>query len=345
MSRTRELPTHRVLGLLVLTLSCGDAGGRDSYGFMSGGITSAGSAGSSTSSTSSGLPGSASDSTSSDATSSDDTPPTSSDGTTATGNGFTGSGPGPTTEPSGTTTTTDPGTTTEPFIPEHFMLSDPLKGGTMGAQVGGMFGDNGWTVTAGEDRIYWSVPRLAEGSVTFTISNVTLANMPANDHEIFAMYEGGYGIGHPINYAPEFRQNAFKSMIRIYGEAEDGREGQQKMMWGICPLGAAYHDGTCPCTSPVGFFEEPFGGDPNWDGSPQVLKVEWQDGWTRFYRNGAEVEAVTIDWSGSGFTFGPQELYVSLGTGRPLGPMPIGAVFSDVVIEGWTGPETPVCAI
>ena len=42
-----------------------------------------------------------------------------------------------------------------------------------------------------------------------------------------------------------------------------------------------------------------------------------------------------------------RDLYVSLGNPRPLevesAGMPIGAVFSDVVIEGWTGPASATC--
>ena len=241
--------------------------------------------------------------------------------------------------------TTDPGTTTgEPS--EHVMIHDPLIGGTLGSAVGGAFGDAGWTVTARTDRLYWSVPRLVEGSVEFTMTGVTLDLLPLNDHEVFAMYEGGYDISHPIPYGPDFRNNAFKSMIRIYGTAEVGREGQQKIMWGLCPVGApGYHDGECPCANPVGFFEEPFGGAGTWDGSPQRLRVEWADGVTRYLRNDALV--LTIDWSDAGIGFGPEDLYVSLGTPRAeavdSAGMPIGAVFSDVKIEGWTGPAAASC--
>ena len=230
--------------------------------------------------------------------------------------------------------------------PQFFMLADPLIDGTMGTPVGGSFGAEGWTVTDRADRVYWSVPRLVEGSVAFTISKVTLDNLPLNDHEVFAMYEGGYDIAHPIGYNPEFRNNAFKSMIRIYGQAEGDRVGKQKIMWGLCPMGApGYHGGECPCTSPVGFFDEPFGGDATWDGSPQRLQVEWKDGVTRYLRN--DVEVLSIDWTASGLLFGPEDLFVSLGNPRPLevdtAGMPIGAVFSDVVIEGWTGPANAVC--
>lgn len=230
---------------------------------------------------------------------------------------------------------------------EYFMLSDPLIGMTMGSQVGGVFGDSGWTVMERADRIYWAVPRLVEGSVEFTVANITYDNLPLNDHEIFAMYEGGYDIEHPIKYSPDFRNNSFKSMIRIYGVQEGpDRLGKQKIMWGICPFGApGYHGGECPCQDPPGFFDEPFSGDPTWDGSPQRLRIEWKDGVTRYLRNDSEV--LTIEWGDSGHTFGPEDLYVSLGNPRPLevdsAGMPIGAVFSDVVIEGWTGPASATC--
>jgi hypothetical protein len=56
---------------------------------------------------------------------------------------------------------------------------------------------------------------------------------------------------------------------------------------------------------------------------------------------------LAIDWGASGLSFGPEALYASPGDPRPLevdtAGMPIGAVFSDVVIEGWTGPATPLC--
>jgi len=81
------------------------------------------------------------------------------------------------------------------------------------------------------------------------------------------------------------------------------------------------------------------------DGSAQRLKVAWADGVTRFYRNDAEVLA--IDRAAPGLSFGPESLYVSLGNPRPdevdTAGMPIGAVFSDLVVEGWTGPITPTC--
>ena len=222
---------------------------------------------------------------------------------------------------------------------EPFSMSDPLIDGTMGSAVGGSFGPDGWTTTDRTDRIYWALPRLAEGSFEFTVTGLTVELMPLNDHEIFAMYEGGWGIEHPIAYNPEFRVNNYKSMIRIYGQAEADRTGQIKLMWGLCPQGApGYGIDTCACGS---FFEEPFGGDPSWDGSPQRLRVEWDAMGSRLLRNGELV--LDIDASASGLSLGPQALYASLGTPRPLdvdtAGMPVGVTYSDVVVEGTTGPE------
>jgi MYXO-CTERM domain-containing protein len=218
----------------------------------------------------------------------------------------------------------------------QYHLDDSLRGGTGGNAIGGSFGPEGWTVTGRADRIWWSLPRLARGSIEFTVSNVTMASLDTADHEIFAMYEAGYGMVEPIPYNPDFRNNHYKCMIRVYGAPEGDRAGQQKLMWGMCPSGDPGRD-ECGCGS---FFEEPFGGTAGWDGSPQRFRVEWGDGTTRLLRNGAEV--VSIDWSESGIAFGPSELHFSLGTPRPLevdtASMPIGAVFSDVVVDGVEGP-------
>jgi hypothetical protein len=219
---------------------------------------------------------------------------------------------------------------------QPFHMEDTLRGATTGNQVGGSLGPDGWTVTDRADRIWWALPRLESGSIELTVANVTLANLNANDHEIFAMYEAGYGIVEPIRYNPDFRNNHYKCLIRLYGTAEAGREGLQKLMWGMCPSGDPGYD-ACGCGD---FFEEPFGGDGTWDGSPQRFRVEWGAGTTRLLRNGVEV--VLVDWSGSGLVFGPSELHFSLGTPRPLevgtASMPVGAVFSDVVVDGVEGP-------
>lgn len=224
--------------------------------------------------------------------------------------------------------------------PSHYVLDDGLRGQTAGNPVGGSLGDDGWTVTARTDRLWYALPRLVEGSIEFTVSNVTLDNLVVADNELFAMYEAGYGIAEPINYNPEIRENHYKCILRVYGQEEGDRVGAQKLMWGMCPSGDPGY-GACGCGE---FFEEPFGGDPTWDGSPVRIRVEWGGGWTRLYKNGGE--SVAIDWSGSGLSFGPESLHFSLGTARASAvdgaALPIGAVFSDLHVEGTIG-ELATC--
>jgi hypothetical protein len=217
-----------------------------------------------------------------------------------------------------------------------FHLEDGLRGGTRGNAVGGSFAADGWHVTDRADRVWYALPRLVSGSVEFTLTHVTMASLgTTTDNEIFAMYEGGYGIAEPIRYGSEFRENHYKCMLRIFPNNEPMRPGQQKLMWGMCPSGAPGF-GACGCGS---FFEEPFGGNGTWDGSPQRLRVEWGGGRTRYLRNGAEV--LSIRWADSGLTFGPSDLHLSLGTARPSAvteaQLPVGAVFSDLVVDGVEG--------
>jgi hypothetical protein len=223
-----------------------------------------------------------------------------------------------------------------PDSPGMFMLVDDLRGDTTGNPVGGSFGPDGWTVTAATDRIWYALPRLTAGALEVTVTNMSNANLVVNDNEILALYEAGYGIAEPVRYSPEFRNNHYKTMVRVYGSDEVGRAGQQKLMWGMCPSGAPGYD-ACGCGS---FFEETFGGDGAWSGAPERLRIEWGGGTTRLLRNGDPV--VTIDWSGSGLEFAPSELHFSIGTSRPsavgTAAMPIGAVFSDLLITGTEGP-------
>ena len=76
-----------------------------------------------------------------------------------------------------------------------YHLDDSLRGGTAtGHQVGGTFDTEGWHVTDRTDRIWYVLPRLVSGSIEFTLGNVSAANLGSNETELFAMYEGGYGI-------------------------------------------------------------------------------------------------------------------------------------------------------
>lgn len=216
---------------------------------------------------------------------------------------------------------------------QPFHLDDSLRGSTSGHASGGSFGADGWTVTAATDRIWYALPRLASGYVEFTVAHVTPATLPLPDHEIFAMYEDGYGIGEPIAYSPAFRGNAYKVLVRIYGMVEPSRVGSMKLMWGMCPSGAPGYD-ACGCAS---FFDEPFANPGAWTGDPVRIRVEWGGGHSRLLRDGVEV--VSVDWTG--FTFGPSDLHMMLGSPRNdggLSAMPLGATFSDLVVDGQQGP-------
>lgn len=227
----------------------------------------------------------------------------------------------------------------------QYHMEDTLRGSTSGNAIGGSFGPDGWTVTGASDRIWYALPRLVSGYVEVTVTGVDEGtNLPLADHEIFAMYEDGYGIGEPIDYGSGFRQNHYKVMVRIYGAPEAERTGAMKLMWGMCPSGAPGRD-ACGCES---FFEEPFRDPGDWNGAASRIRVEWNDGSARLLRDGAEV--VSVSWDDTELTFGPSDLHMMLGSPRNdggLAAMPIGAVFSDLVVDGTMGelatcPSTPI---
>src|SRR5436309_2645769 len=78
-----------------------------------------------------------------------------------------------------------------------YTLRDSLRGATMGHAIGGSFDASGWTVTGRTDRIWYAIPRLVTGSIEFTVDHIALSTLILDDHEIFTMYEDGYGIGEP----------------------------------------------------------------------------------------------------------------------------------------------------
>lgn len=225
-----------------------------------------------------------------------------------------------------------------------YHAEDSLSGGTtLGNAVGGEFTADGWRVTDRSDRMWFEVPRLVSGSIEVTVTGILFTgvgnptNIPESDYEILSMYEAGYGIGdgEPIRYAP-FIINHYKTLVRIYGAEEPGRPGEQKLLARICPGGApGYLEDaaeSCPCPE---FHQEPFGGDGTWDGSPERIRLEWGDGTMRLLRNGALV--LSVDWSASGVTFAPDTLHFALGSPRPTAYLPVGAVFSDLVVDGVEG--------
>jgi hypothetical protein len=225
-----------------------------------------------------------------------------------------------------------------------FALTDSLKDAPQhGNPVGGSFGPNGWTVTQKNDRIWYAIPRLESGSIEFMVSGITHSNLDLSDHEIFSMYDAGYGIPEPINYNPEFRDNRFKQLVRIYGQLVPERLGEQKFIMLMCPDGAPGY-GTCVC--PKQFYDGDgwWGGDANWDGSPSKIKITWGNGKATYSRN--DVDVWTNDYTASGLHFGPSELHFTIGCPRhdaiSDAGMPIGATFYDVVVSGEQG-QVSVC--
>ena len=221
-----------------------------------------------------------------------------------------------------------------------YTLVDSLKDfAPKGTPVGGSFGANGWTVTQKSDLVYYALPRLVEGSIEFTLTGMTTSSLVLADHEIFAMYDAGYGIAEPINYNPEFRDNHYKALLRVYGEMVPDRLGEQKFVMLMCPDGAPGY-GACVC--PKSFYDGDgwWGGDPSWSGAPTVIKIRWGNGTATYSRDGVDVW--TNDYTQSGLAFGPSELHFTLGCPRnaAIGDagMPIGATFSDVVVQGIEGP-------
>jgi len=221
-----------------------------------------------------------------------------------------------------------------------YSMTDSLKDGNpKGKLVGGSLGANGWTVTQKTDRVWYALPRLVEGSIEFTVSGISTSNLTLADHEIFSMYDAGHGITEPINYNPQFRDNHYKQLIRIYGQQVPDRLGEQKFIMLMCPDGAPGY-GTCKCSKSYYDGDGWWGGNPSWDGSPSKIKVTWGKGKATYSRDGVDVW--TNDYSATGLTFGPAELHFTIGCARhdAIGDagMPIGATFSDVVVQGTQGP-------
>lgn len=230
---------------------------------------------------------------------------------------------------------------------EPFMLEDSLRGSSSGNLVGGQITATGWRVTNRQDRIWWEIPPLVEGSIEFTVTGMTngaTSNMTLVAHELFAMYEAGYGMPEPVAYLNDFRNNYYKVMVRVHGN--NATPGQQEMDWSNCAGGdpGFADDAICPCSN--GYFSRPLGGTGTWDGTGERIRIEWNAAsGARLLRNGVEV--VSHTWPGDN-SFAPVALHFSFGTSRatviPEAGLPVGAVFSDLVVDGMTGSPTFRCA-
>jgi hypothetical protein len=213
--------------------------------------------------------------------------------------------------------------------------------------VGGDLTANGWEVTGRTDRLWYSIPVLTSGAIEFTVANVVSGasgNLPLEDHELFTMYEAGHGISEPIPYLSDYRNNNFKVMLRVPGEAAPSDVGRQQLRWKNCASGAPGYSGDGSCSCAAGFDGESLGGDGSWDGTAQRIRIAWTESGAILMRNGVLV--AQLDWTGT-TSFGPTVLHFALGSSRPdqidQSGMPIGAVFSDVRVDGLIGTPLPEC--
>jgi uncharacterized protein (TIGR03382 family) len=138
-----------------------------------------------------------------------------------------------------------------------------------------------------------------------------------------------------------------KVFNRIFGAAEGGtRAGSYKLELAMCMMGPPYYDNTCGTGCPgVDTFAYARGNptDVGWDPAASYrMGLSWGNGTMTFTRDGEVLGSVSYPG-----TYAPQPLRIRLGTpraGQVSGAaVPIGVTFSNVVIEGTAGSQTPVC--
>ena len=231
------------------------------------------------------------------------------------------------------------------------LTSAPIgSGGVVIGSKGGAFGPDGWTTTGDEDAIWFLIPAtLPTARVEVSVKGISAANLDGEEHDLIVTY-GDTDREEPVAYAPAYRNNNFKTNLRIFGAgsaAAGGRPlGANKLELRLCPSGLPGHSEGCPagCADvfEVGYL----------DGKPEAIpwvatttyrmKIAWAPG-TISYTRGVE-PAVTIGYPG---TLAPKALRVRIGSPRhgagSVNRMPKGLTFKDVMIAGAASTETPVC--
>jgi hypothetical protein len=220
---------------------------------------------------------------------------------------------------------------------------------TVGSK-GGSFGPDGWTTTGDEDALWFLIPAtLPTARVEVSVKGISPANLDGEEHDILVTY-GDTDRAEPVDYAPAYRNNNFKTNLRIFGAlsaAAGGRpQGANKLELRTCPAGLPGHSEACPpgCTN---VFEVAYlGGKPEavpWVATTSYrMKLAWSPG-TISYTRGVE-PAVSIGYPG---TLAPKALRVRIGSPRhgagSVNRMPKGITFSNLLIAGDPGAPTPVC--
>jgi MYXO-CTERM domain-containing protein len=219
---------------------------------------------------------------------------------------------------------------------------------------GGTFSASGWTTTSSptasdQDAIWYEIPdALPNGSVQVTVSGLEIGTTLAGaDHDLLVLYQAPSGHPEPAVYSPYFRDNDFKTFIRIFGSLEVQRPGATKLELAFCPRGDPwYHSYACdPGCDQGGIAYGGNGQDIGWDaGTEYTLRLEWGAGAMSLFRNGTKLGQVSFTGS-----WAPQPLRVRIGTPRNDGIypgevyMPPGLTFKNMLVEGTAGARTPAC--
>ena len=197
---------------------------------------------------------------------------------------------------------------------QSVVINDALTGGTVeGTQVGGSFTSEGYFPGVGTNHILYTVPSTAtNGYVEFQVKGVDASLFPSGaEHGFIIMYDGR-GIGEPVNYLPEFRENffrwnlhwresrsAFKAVINCAAPTSERLNSTYAVFPGSWTL------------EERDFTEEPTGGGLSWNPSTwYTIKVEWNDKHFKIYVDGVE------KWAAHGpYDYDPIDHKIWLGSG------------------------------
>jgi MYXO-CTERM domain-containing protein len=246
--------------------------------------------------------------------------------------------------------------TASPAAAETVYVNAPLtsaptgSGGVVAGSRGGSFGPDGWTTTGDDDAIWFLIPAtLPTARIEVSAKGISSTNLDGEEHDLIVTY-GDNDRTEPVEYMPAYRNNNFKTNLRVFGSASPGAGGRpggaNKLELRLCPAGFPGYSDSCPpgCTDvfEVGYL----GGPPEsipWDPATNYrMKISWTPGSIKYTR-GVEPE-VNIGYPG---TLAPKALRVRIGSPRhgvgSVNRMPKGITFSNLVIAGEPGTATPVC--
>ena len=227
-------------------------------------------------------------------------------------------------------------------------VNDPLTSPAAGVGVrGGSFSAGGWTTTANNDTLWWTIPdALPAGTIEFTMQGLSLAtNLTDGDNDLFTFYQAPTDAVEPINYNPQFRNNDMRTFLRVFGSTGGAPiAGAMKVEMTRCMVGPPYYNNACPadCTGLDGIaYARGQMSDAGWDaGTAYRMRIAWGNGQLQYFRNDELMGTVGYDG-----TYAPSPMTVHIGSPRngAGGSMPVGLTFRDVRISGTPGAQTQVC--